>query len=398
MSMDHQRLVYLLTQYIENNIKSDDFDELIACVRDLDAAPDLLKAIEEIEHNIPAANVSLEDKARVYNSIINSPVFHSSQISIPRRISAVKSFKWLSIAAMFIICLAAGVFFFNLNQKNGNPKSPTNRVARKNTIDMGGNKAILILSNGSELTLSKNGSGTIALEGKSAIQQKEGVLSYEKTVNTDGPILYNTIKTPKGSTFQLLLADGTKVWLNTNSSLTYPTVFVGNTRTVTVNGEAYFEVFHDKNRPFLVNSNLAQIAVLGTHFNVKAYSDHKMVTTLISGSVKIVSKNANVIIKPDQEACVSEHKSQIEVHDVDAGDAIAWTKGYFLFQNENIKDVMETIAQWYDMDIEFRGDLKGKTFGGTIARFKDVDQLLKSIELTGAIHFKIEGRKVIVMP
>jgi transmembrane sensor len=393
--MDYQRLLFLLTLYTQNTISESDFEELTQYIHQPRHDEILMQAIEEIGGNIQLDLSSAEDKERIFKQITGHPQFAPAKI-LPTRVLSARFNKWMAVAAALLITLGASYYLLkprvNIKQYHANTKPAAPK------IDMGTNKAILTLANGTKITLDKNKMGTIAHQGNFNLNQKTGYLKYDSAKNSRAEInAYNTITVPRGSTYQLLLGDGTQVWLNANSSITYPVAFNGATRRVSITGEAYFEVAHNAAKPFIVKSQLADVTVLGTHFNIQAYTDSKMVATLLSGSVKVSNQQGYTLIKPDQEASIAKDKANIVVKDVDADDAIAWKNGYFLFKNENIKNVMQVIARWYDVDVEYKGDMTGKTFGGTIARYQDIDKLLKAIELTGVIRFKVEGRRIIVM-
>jgi len=395
MIADRQRLLSLLAQYAENNISPQDFEELCAYMNQPDADPVLLQALAEVSKDLALKPIIAEDKDRVYLQIKNHPDFVTAK---PAKNAGLRIF-WRGAAAAILI-LGIGIGYKLLNTPATKPAEITAKTFAKEKIDMGNQMAVLTLANGKQVALGKSKSGSVTDEGTYSVDQQKGLLKYNNAADNAGPVdAFNTVTIPRGSNYQLILSDGTKVWLNTNSSLTYPVAFNGKSREVTLTGEAYFEVVHNSAKPFIVNNALANVTVLGTHFNVKAYSDEKMTTTLLNGSVKVSKRNGgSAIIKPDQEAVVSYAQTNVGVQDIDAEEAIAWKNGYFLFNNQNIKEVMQTISRWYDVDIEYQGNMAGKTFGGTIARFEHVETLLKSIELTGVIHFKKEGRRIIVMP
>jgi ferric-dicitrate binding protein FerR (iron transport regulator) len=207
---------------------------------------------------------------------------------------------------------------------------------------------------------------------------------------------YNTIEAPAGGQWQVKLPDGSLIFLNASSSITYPIRFVGNERRVHIIGEAYFEIAHNKEIPFQVESRGQIVEVLGTKFNVTAYADEKIIrTTLLKGSVKIITNSESKLLKPGQQAQVSGNKFEI-TSDVDLEEIVAWKNGYFKF-NESLESIMAKISRWYDVDVEYRvkpdSDL---TFSGKISRSRDISGILKMLEYTGDVHFRLEGRRVIV--
>jgi ferric-dicitrate binding protein FerR (iron transport regulator) len=203
-----------------------------------------------------------------------------------------------------------------------------------------------------------------------------------------------------GGQYQLLLPDGSKVWLNSGSSIRFPTAFIGKERVVELKGEAFFDIKENKKMPFIVRTNNSMdIKVLGTQFNVMAYEDEKSInTTLLEGSVQILKETGSTYLEPGQAAVLNKGSGKIKVAPADIEDAVAWKNGYFIFSNENIESIMRKVSRWYNVEIEYQGNLNNKDFVGTISRDKNISELLKMLELTGAIHFRIEGRRVTVMP
>jgi ferric-dicitrate binding protein FerR (iron transport regulator) len=273
----------------------------------------------------------------------------------------------------------------------------------------GSNKALLTLADGKQIVLEDTKSGLLAQQENTIVnKENDSVLVY----SSQGPKMvkpqFNTISIPRGGQYQVVLPDGTKVWLNASSSLRFPTAFNGIERHVELSGEAYFEVKKDKDMPFIVTvinkhqyhgigKNNMRIEVLGTHFNVMAYEDESnAITTLLEGSVKVGNNLTNVLLKPGQQALFNK-TDKINISVADTEGAVAWKNGYFKFSNENIRSIMNKISRWYDVDIEYKGKLPEKTLWGTISRFEDVSEVLKTLELTGSIHFKLEGRRLIVM-
>ncbi|RAJ31903.1 FecR family protein [Pedobacter cryoconitis] len=304
-----------------------------------------------------------------------------------------------SYAAAAILLLTTALYFgtrsTHILQENGT----TNFT--QTDINPGGNKALLTLADGSKIALDDAVNGEIARQAGCLITKtKNGQLVY--TVQENAALktqdLLNTIETPKGGQYQVNLPDGTKVWLNAASSLSFPARFSGLQRQVVLKGEAYFEVAKNKHMPFIVKSEQQKIEVLGTHFNVSAYADeHQSKTTLAEGSVK-VSLTANQqqqLLKPGQQAIATNH---IKVIPVDIEEALAWKDGLFMFNDEDLEAIMKKVERWYDVQVDFQqADLRQKHFSGTVSRFGKVSQVLKTLELTGSVHFKIEGRKIIVV-
>lgn len=309
---------------------------------------------------------------------------------------------WIAAASILIFLAASTSFWLYVKDQQNSQHQTAQSKSTQNIITPGRNRAVLTLANGKKLDLDDTQTGMISREGPSIVSKTaDGKLAYGK--NTDTPdqnaVTYNTIETPRGGQYQLTLGDGTVVWLNAGSSLKYPTAFTGKERTVELTGEAYFQVAKNKERPFSVAVNGMKVEVLGTHFNVMAYHDENTIeTTLLEGSVKLTKDGNSTMLMPNQQGVLSNGASNFSVHVVNTENVIAWKNGLFKFDNENIETIMRKVARCYDVDINYKGNLKRQNFGGTVPMFKDISQLLTTLELTGTVHFKIDGRRVTVMP
>ncbi|MCX2453940.1 FecR family protein [Pedobacter sp. PLR] len=306
--------------------------------------------------------------------------------------------RWAA-AAVAVLAIGIGGYYLSSMPAKLNGDAISNVEQKGEHILPGGNKAVLTLSDGSQIELDDMANGEIA---------KESGVKITKTA--DGRLLYtvreglahvkpafNTISTPRGGQYQVALPDGTMVWLNAASSLKYPSSFTGKDRLVALTGEAYFEVAKDKKRPFKVKTEQQEVEVLGTHFNINAYDDEEVVkTTLIEGSVKVkLPSNKSAVLKPGQQSVVL---NDIKVNQVDANSAIDWKQGLFWFNDESIYSIMRQFSRWYNIEVEYRGDVRNVRFGGQVSRMKNLAQVLRIMELTKSIQFKVEGNKIIVMP
>jgi len=265
----------------------------------------------------------------------------------------------------------------------------------------GGNKALLTLADGTIINLDDAQNGLLAQQGASAVRKDQaGQLVYTPGAGKTeaSAAAMNTVATPRGGQYQLELPDGSKVWLNAASSLRFPTVFTGRERRVELTGEAYFEVAKNKQMPFKVSVGATEVAVLGTHFNVMAYADEpSLTTTLLEGAVQVSSGMHHALLRPGQQAR-RQVGGTIAVADVDPQNAVAWKNGQFIFNDESIESIMRQISRWYDVEVEFQGAMAGKEFNGAVSRFDNASQVLHMLELTGAIHFKTQGHRIIVQP
>ena len=273
-------------------------------------------------------------------------------------------------------------------------------IAHAKDIAPGTNKAILTLASGKQITLSNQMTGQLAIEDNTSINKTDsGKIVYRtEDDRKDAQQAYNTITTPAGGQFQLSLADGTNVTLDASSSISFPVAFTASQRSVKMTGQVCFEVAHDRHKPFLVSTARQNIEVLGTHFNVNAYTDEKAIkTTLLAGSIRLKTAGHQVVLKPGEQALVQTTADRIEVGPADIEESIAWQKGYFRFRQEDIQTVMRKISRWYNIDVGYEGDLPTEKFSGTISRYKDISQVLGMLEYSKSVHFKLSGRRVTVL-
>lgn len=308
---------------------------------------------------------------------------------------------WPGIAAASLLLLLSASTYYLLRTPT---KKPEAAIANSPAPDIkpGSNKALLTLSNGKQIALTDVQNGTIANQGSVVISKKaNGQLVYgsSNTGSTADEILYNTITTGRGGQYQIVLSDGTQVWMNAESSITYPVRFLHEERKVVASGEVYFEIAHNENQPFKVTSANQEIMVLGTSFNVNAYADETAIsTTLLTGSIKIrnlISGKSGLLI-PGQQSTIIKDKDQISIKKVNAEAAISWKNGYFLFDGQDIKSIMKTMSRWYDVDVEYNYHNTSERFGGTFSRSSNLSEILHNLEQVGHIHFNIQAKKITV--
>lgn len=303
---------------------------------------------------------------------------------------------WAAVAAVAIFTLC--IYFFN-SSFNTDKSKVTGLVASAIKIKPGGNTAKLTLANGKSIALSDQKTGVVIDVAGLKYTDETTIESSSINGNKNGLM---SIVTPRGGTYQVLLADGSKVWLNAESSIKFPTSFAGQQqRAVELVGEAYFEIAKNKHQKFIVKTQRQHVEVLGTHFNINSYHDESnVITTLLEGAVQIFVGKGNkesVVLKPGEQSAVSQSRT-IDVNDVDVNDVVAWKDGKFVFVHENVRSIMNKIARWYDVDIVYEGDVTNKALGGSVSRFKEVEEVLEMLSDTKAVQFRIDGKKVIVMP
>lgn len=311
----------------------------------------------------------------------------------PRRTPVI---FYLKVAAIFVVVLSLVTFFLYQNQFRNNSKAPVQATA---AIVPGKNQAVLKLSGGRSVLLEEVADGVITMNDKATgFEKKSGLLVAKgdgQSPSDAGEI--NMLETPKGGQYQLALPDGSKVWLNASTRLFFPTAFKAGERKVKVLGEAYFEVRSDPKNPFIVETATgALLRVLGTSFNVNAYQDDEQeITTLLTGSLQVTRSQSQALLKPGQQAIVNAEKI-VDVQEAETSYAVAWKEGNFMFNREPIKEVMNKIARWYDVEVTYEGPVTETRFWGTMSRFAQVNDVLKMLEATGRVHFTIEGRRIIV--
>lgn len=337
-----------------------------------------LRILEKINSGIDAAEIAIKPPAR--------------KVKIYR-------LRWAAVAAI-LIAVTGGILFYHHD-----PIKTQAKIDDAAQILSGGNKAMLILEDGSAIDLNKANKGVIASQAGLEIEKTaDGQLVYSRSGDEqlDEQVKYNTVITPNGGQYEVTLSDGTKVWLNSASSLQYPSNFTGKARKVILKGEGYFEVSHDASKPFIVSSAKQEVEVLGTHFNINAYGDEQLVkTTLLEGSVKVAGTISGkttdqLYLKPNQQSVLSQNDISVKV--VDAASAIDWKNGYFIFKKEDIRSIMRKYARWYDIDVAYEGNIDQLKYSGKISRSKNLKEALQVLLLTGDLKIKVEERRITVMP
>jgi transmembrane sensor len=311
---------------------------------------------------------------------------------------------WMAAAAAVLIVFTTYLFL--------NKKIPTRQLATTSNKLIpeikppDTTKARITLANGHVVALDTFESGVLAAQGKiNVVKTGDGQIAYKSAGSRlKGEVAYNTLTNPRGSKIvSISLSDGTKIWLNSESTLRYPVVFSGNERLVELTGEAYFEVAPSfiqkgKKRPFFVIANTVKVEVLGTHFNVNNYMDESTIkVTLLEGSVKVSSRNEfTTILKPGEQAFVSQTSQKSQTIPVQTEEVMAWKNNTFYFDGENLEAIMKQLARYYDVDVEYEGNIPDKKFGGMINRNKNLGEVLNVLELSG-VHFRVEGKKITVL-
>lgn len=386
----------LLDRYLKSQSNTKEKEKLDEFFEENSNAVEASKSIENVS--------KLEDK-----------IFNYIQFGIKEQVkkeSTLNRMPYLQIAAsVLVIFLFSTTIYFYRSSLDSNATLPTaNGVAKMEDKQPAKNIAILTLGNNSQIVLDEASNGEIAQEsGVRILKTDKGELVYKITnsnkLSTNDLNKYNTISTPMGGKFKVILPDGSLVVLNAASTLKYPVHFDKKLRKVSFTGEAYFEIakLTDKRKkrvPFYVYSNHQIVEVLGTHFNINSYDNEEYIkTTLLEGSVKIINEKSAApakILKPGQQAVIKRGDVQTKIMIADEAQALAWKEGYFLFKNTNIKDVVNELERWYNVDIQYEDVMEFENITGYISRNVKISSVLKMLQLSGIVNYEISGSKIII--
>ncbi len=385
LKMDREHIIYLLNGWVNQTLTRPELDELTRLLADdanrgavMSAGAEIFDATKDApefqDRLLPYLEKALmTDLARANNGTAESQA--SARLSGSRR-----SFNFKYAAAAIVLLCFGAYFYFKQPSLQKTPQPLEMPVAEEDKLP-GSTMATLVLSNGKEIELTDQPRQTIVDEGL-IIHNDGGALSYPESE----VVVYNTMRTPNGGQYKLTLADGTQVWLNAASSITYPTSFSGDTREVSITGEAYFEVVRDPARPFRVKTYMEEVTVMGTAFNVNSYRDEKGVKiSLLNGAVRV----NNMKLKP------GESYVEGKIGPANLSQDLAWRNGVFNFHRVKLPDVMRQIARWYDVDIRYKGNVENIELGGEIGRNLTLKQLLSGLQDTD-VQFDLQGRTLTV--
>ncbi|WP_343308130.1 FecR domain-containing protein [Chitinophaga niabensis] len=384
--MEQQRFTYLLDRLADNSMTGEEKEEMMQYLQAHpgdDMAAEAGEAFLAAYENTATDFTPYQHIARDITSLDQAPARRTGLLAVlrPRRVAA----------AAIVLILATGAYTW-LNKPVNKPQ-----VAQSLDVQPGLEGAILTRGDGSTIVLDSLHAGEIKEDNGARVQLQHGQLSYAAATANQEATIYNTVTTPYARTFRLLLQDGTWIWLNAGSSVTYPVVFTGKERKVKVTGEAYFEVAKAAGKPFVVNVNdRAEVEVLGTHFNVNAYADEAAIkTALLEGTVRVRTGKANTaVLKPGQQAVIND--GEMEVVPADPEEVSAWRNGLFHFRKATIPEMLRQIARWYDVEVRFEGGVPERTFSGDIERKLSLQQVLAILRVT-RINYTIDNQKQITI-
>ncbi len=391
------RLQQLLEGYLQDKCTDDDRQELMAMIREEKNAGYITEFIRKWMDSHTEEDTSNLEPARseeIFNKVMQS--------GLDRQLPVKPMFDWRKVAAALVILLGAAVLIYSLVNGRTEPVADEIVVAPQvdeQDISAGTTGAILILGDGRKVVLDSLQNGTITKQGNSVVEIKNGTVHYASE-EMNAVTVYNTMTTPRGRKYRLELSDGTVVWLNAESAITFPTSFPDDERAVSISGEAYFEVARHVDKPFIVKVGEKQkIKVLGTHFNINAYENEAAIrTTLLHGSIQVEAETGNsVILKPGQQATTTANGMIHTRNNADLDEVVAWKNGFFHFQNADIKAVMRQLSRWYDVEVSYPATLPDWRFTGEIGEKLTLKEVLEGLAFTN-IKFKIDGRKLILLP
>ena len=303
------------------------------------------------------------------------------------------------MAAAAVLLLIAGIGGYWRLTQTGTPKAIANKTPQLD-VAPGVHAAVLTLANGQKVLLDSAISDTVGRQGNTTIINMKGLLAFKgASSNSASELAYNTLTTNPGNQYQLILPDGSKVWLNAASSIRFPVSFSEKERKVEVMGEAYFEVISNAQRPFLVQHGATTVTVLGTNFNINTYADEQSVTaTLLEGAISIGQDGSSRVIRPGQQARVNEGGRINVMDNVNTEEVVAWKNDLFYFRSADIRTIMRQLARWYDIRVEYGKEDIGERFYAKLPKSAHLSEALDALALTGKVHFVLEGRTVTVRP
>ncbi len=377
---DSKHIKLLFERYLNNHASREETAELFQYFQDTNNK----EALEQMIEN----QLESRDKEELIDKMILDRVFGKIDLDTePQNFKSPTWYKTTGVAAAIILIISISYLFLNRSTYNDHTAT---------IIEPGRDKATLVLSSGKTIVLEDVANGKLTEELGTTIEKTEkGGINYKIEGNTDVRIAMNLLNVPKGGQFQITLSDGTKVWLNSNSSLKYPSAFSTSERRVELTGEAYFEVSKNKQNPFIVETSLQKVEVLGTKFNINAYDDESSTqTSLAEGSVRVSCKNNTTLLKPGQQSTLTDQN--IAVRSINLDQVLDWKNGDFNFSNNNLKEIMRKISRWYNIEVIFEGPISQETYVAQISRKKRLNDVLRALQLSGSIKYNIRNNKLYI--
>lgn len=393
--MDKARLLLLIDRALNGAISASERNELQALLADLSNEDTVIQILQDKWESFESekAIVSKKQRQEILQRILKNG---KDTRASDRGIRAL--FPWFKVVAVVLLtAIAWGVIDFYTDDCDNRELSIEAAVAQSG-IEPGKNRAMIVLANGKAVALDRSNTGVLTKAGKVYVYNSVGgQILYEVRSDKGSSRGYHTVKVPKGGHYHVILEDGTKIHLNAESALRFPIRFTTEMREVGLTGEGFFEVTADAKRPFLVKTPLQTIRVLGTTFNIHAYPElGKMKTTLVDGAVEVLHKDYVTTLKPGEAAVSKRGQRGVYIKKGDIDKDLAWHNDYFIFDNEEITDIMDRVSKWYDVEVNYKGKLESIRLGGIFQRSKSILQLLESFEATGLVTFNVQGRRITV--
>jgi transmembrane sensor len=382
-TMENTRLHNLTQDFLDNKLDAAGQQEFYALLGDADQREALTEKFMEL--------TGLPDMDLEFDPSLQPLLDKVKSVDLPHKAPVKRMHYWSWAAAIGLLVLAGSIY--RLTEQHG---SMLPAVTQKKAVAPGKHGAVLTLADGSAVLLDSMKNGVVANQAGTNVILNNGQIVYNSKETRATGTAYNTISTPRGRQFSVVLPDGTKVWLNAASSLRYPVAFSGNTREVRITGEAYFEVAADATRPFSVRFNeKGVVEVLGTAFNINAYTDEPLVkTTLLSGSIRV---NKQQVLQPGEQANIDKNDGITVESSAETENAIAWKNGLFIMSSTDLPALFRQISRWYDIEVNIKGELPKRSFGGTIDREVSLTDIIEALNIYG-VNCRLENNKLIVQP
>lgn len=391
--MSISRLEFLFFRYSNHSSTMQEVEELMRLLEKPENEEKIKKLIDQF---VKSNEQEIQMPGDVENTILQN-IFNSDRetaIDLHYKKPALSFMERFAVAATILLLVGAAYWIFH--QQEGNGKIITSQHV-PGEIMPGGDRAILTIGDGSVIQLDDVQNGMVAQQGDTRVDKQGSLLSYNaKVTQQNTTIVYNTLSTPKGGQYQVLLPDGSRAWLNAASSLHFPTAFQGSSREITLTGEGYFEVVKNSEKPFVVNVGEMKIEVLGTHFNVNAYADEGVIkTSLLEGTVQVANNNQRKFLKPGQQALLTREDNKLKISNVNLEAVMAWKNGLFQFEGADITSLMRQVGRWYDVNIIYAGKIPRMQFEGKISRKAQLYEVLEILELN-EIRLKVDHKNIII--
>lgn len=386
METDNNRLAWLFNRYRQGLATEEEQDEYFAMIADGGKDAELTELLngawDTFEPGVPVLPET--QRREMWRGIV-------AAAGVPVRTHRVRGWYWAAAASLLLL-LSVGAYM-----RYAPAAGEIAAVKPAPDVVPGSNKAVLTLGDGSTVTLDSSGNRLIA-QGAVHIRQQNGQLQYAPA-NIASEVMYNTLTTPRGGKFRVMLPDGSAVWLNAASSLTYPTAFAAGSRVVELRGQGYFEIAPDPARPFKVKVKDMEVEVLGTSFDIMAYTEEStMNTTLVQGAVKVKTGSSIQLLRPGQQAVISAGSQHIGVQEANVGQVIAWKNDRFIFNDTDLETILREVSRWYDVQIAYTIKPGKEKYNGGLSRHLPLSVVLQLLEDNGNNHFKTDGQKIIVLP